>query len=51
MNWMNVPSDKLLESIITMVDMRRSLCNSKPTVNAEDLHKLTKFTAAIGQEG
>jgi hypothetical protein len=31
--------------------MLRSLANSKPTVNAEDLEKLTKFALDFGQDG
>lgn len=51
MNWVDVPGDKLLEPIISMTDMMRSLRNSKPTVNDEDLNKLKKFTEDFGQEG
>lgn len=51
MNWVDVPGEKLLEPIISMVDMTRSLRNSKPTVNDEDLNKLRKFTEDFGQEG
>lgn len=32
-------------------DMLRSLTSTKPTVNEEDLEKLTKFTEDFGQEG
>ena len=32
-------------------DMLRSLANTKPTVNEEDLGKLQKFTEDFGQEG
>lgn len=32
-------------------DMLRSLANTKPTVNEEDLKKLKKFTEDFGQEG
>lgn len=31
--------------------MLKSLSTSKPTVNDEDLKKLTKFTTDFGQEG
>jgi vacuolar protein-sorting-associated protein 4 len=31
--------------------MERSLENSKPTVNDDDLKKLMKFTEDFGQEG
>jgi len=51
MNWMEVPGDKLLEPTISMADMMRSLRNSKPTVNDEDLKRLKKFTEDFGQEG
>lgn len=32
-------------------DMLRSLANTKPTVNEQDLEKLKKFTEDFGQEG
>jgi len=32
-------------------DLLRSVGNSKPTVNDEDLQKLKKFTDDFGQEG
>ncbi|KAG1649393.1 Vacuolar protein sorting-associated protein 4B [Nymphon striatum] len=51
MSWMQVPGDKLLEPIVTMKDMLQSLASSKPTVNDDDLKKLTKFTDDFGQEG
>lgn len=31
--------------------MLRSLANTKPTVNEQDLDKLKKFTEDFGQEG
>ena len=40
MPWMEVPGDKLLEPIVSVNDMLRSLANSKPTVNQTDLTKL-----------
>uniref|UniRef100_A0A8B9U3D6 vesicle-fusing ATPase n=1 Tax=Anas zonorhyncha TaxID=75864 RepID=A0A8B9U3D6_9AVES len=39
MTWMEVPSDKLMEPIVCMSDMLRSLATTRPTVNAEDLLK------------
>lgn len=51
MNWMDVPSDKLLEPKVSMSDMLSSLANAKPTVNDNDLDKLTKFMDDFGQEG
>ncbi|MBN3274347.1 VPS4A protein, partial [Polyodon spathula] len=51
MTWMDVPSDKLLEPIICMSDMLRSLTTTRPTVNTEDLLKVKKFTDDFGQEG
>ncbi|XP_012680759.1 vacuolar protein sorting-associated protein 4B-like [Clupea harengus] len=49
--WMEVSGDELLEPIVTMKDMLKSLERTKPTVNEEDLEKLTKFTEDFGQEG
>lgn len=51
MTWMDVPGEKLLEPVVSMADMLRSLSNTKPTVNEDDLGKLKKFTEDFGQEG
>ncbi|MEQ2245476.1 Vacuolar protein sorting-associated protein 4A [Ilyodon furcidens] len=51
MTWMDVPSDKLLEPIVCMSDMLRSLSTTRPTVNTEDLLKVKKFTEDFGMEG
>ncbi|MGH0123776.1 UNVERIFIED_CONTAM: hypothetical protein FKN15_076241 [Acipenser sinensis] len=51
MTWMEVPGDKLLEPVVSMSDMLRSLTSTKPTVNQQDLEKLKKFTDDFGQEG
>uniref|UniRef100_A0A668ACM7 vesicle-fusing ATPase n=1 Tax=Myripristis murdjan TaxID=586833 RepID=A0A668ACM7_9TELE len=51
MTWMEVPGEKLLEPVVCMADMLRSLSNTKPTVNEQDLKKLEKFTEDFGQEG
>ncbi|KAK3564856.1 hypothetical protein QTP86_030433 [Hemibagrus guttatus] len=51
MTWMDVPGDKLLEPIVCMADMLRSLSTTRPTVNAEDLLKVKRFTEDFGQEG
>ncbi|XP_044216525.1 vacuolar protein sorting-associated protein 4B-like [Thunnus albacares] len=51
MTWMEVPGEKLLEPVVCMADMLRSLSNTKPTVNEQDLEKLQKFTEDFGQEG
>uniref|UniRef100_A0A3Q3VYQ0 vesicle-fusing ATPase n=1 Tax=Mola mola TaxID=94237 RepID=A0A3Q3VYQ0_MOLML len=51
MTWVDVPAEKLLEPIISMADMLRSLTKTKPTVNEQDLEKLKKFTEDFGQEG
>lgn len=46
-------SGLILTSVILSVqeDMLRSLANTKPTVNEQDLEKLKKFTEDFGQEG
>lgn len=51
MSWMDVPTEKLLEPVVSMKDMERSLSTQKKTVNEEDLDKLKKFTEDFGQEG
>uniref|UniRef100_UPI001CD83CF1 vacuolar protein sorting-associated protein 4B-like n=1 Tax=Solea senegalensis TaxID=28829 RepID=UPI001CD83CF1 len=51
MTWMEVPSDKLLEPVVCTSDMLKSLANTKPTVNKQDLDKLKEFTNNFGQEG
>jgi vacuolar protein-sorting-associated protein 4 len=51
MSWIDVPSDKLLEPVVTMEDMLKSLADSRPTVNETDLRKLQQFTEDFGQDG
>ncbi|KAJ7992933.1 hypothetical protein DPEC_G00267210 [Dallia pectoralis] len=51
MTWMDVNGDKLMEPVVCMADMLKSLHNTKPTVNEQDLDKLKKFTEDFGQEG
>ncbi|MCL4129107.1 UNVERIFIED_CONTAM: hypothetical protein GTU68_013067 [Idotea baltica] len=51
MSWETIPGNQLLEPIVSMKDMLRSLANSKPSVNEDDLDKLRKFTEDFGQEG
>jgi len=51
MTWIDVPGDKLFEPPVSMSDMLKSLETSKPTVNEQDLKKLTQFTNDFGQEG
>ncbi|KAM9790465.1 vacuolar protein sorting-associated protein 4B isoform 2-T2 [Syngnathus typhle] len=51
MTWIDVPGEKLLEPVVCMSDMLRSLTSTKPTVNDQDLGKLKKFTEDFGQEG
>ncbi|KAI5729721.1 hypothetical protein M8J76_010821 [Diaphorina citri] len=48
MNFMDVPSDKLLEPPHHIL---KSLETSKPTVNDDDMVKLRKFMEDFGQEG
>lgn len=51
MSWMDVPGDKLLEPQVTHGDFIRSLQNTRPTVNTEDLKRFEDFTRDFGQEG
>lgn len=51
MTWMQVPGEKLLEPVVNVTDMLRSLATSKPTVNSTDLKKFEDFTRDFGQEG
>ena len=51
MSWMEVPGDKLLEPKVTVADFLKSLQNTRPTVNADDLKRFEEFTADFGQEG
>lgn len=46
----DVPSDRLLEPVVCMSDMLRSLATTRPTVNADDLLKVKKFSEDFGQE-
>ena len=51
MSWMSVPGDKLLEPKVTVGDFIKSLQNTRPTVNADDLKRFEDFTRDFGQEG
>ena len=51
MSWMSVPGDKLLEPRVTVGDFVKSLQNTRPTVNADDLKRFEDFTRDFGQEG
>ena len=51
MSWMDVPGDKLLEPNVTLSDFLKSLQNTRPTVNSDDLKRFEDFTADFGQEG
>ena len=51
MSWMDVPGDKLLEPRVQVSDFIRSLENTRPTVNADDLKRFEDFTRDFGQEG
>ncbi|KAI6234381.1 Vesicle-fusing ATPase [Aphelenchoides fujianensis] len=50
MEWQQIPSDKLAEPVVCMNDVMRSLLNTKPTVNQQDLQKLEEFKKDFGQE-
>jgi vacuolar protein-sorting-associated protein 4 len=50
MFWIDVPSDKLLEPVVSMSDMLLSLERAKPTVNDGDLKKFEAFMKDFGQE-
>uniref|UniRef100_A0AAF5CSF0 vesicle-fusing ATPase n=2 Tax=Strongyloides stercoralis TaxID=6248 RepID=A0AAF5CSF0_STRER len=50
MSWTDVPTDKLAELPLSMNDMRRSLMNTKPAVNRDDLVRLEKFKDGYGQD-
>ena len=51
MNWTKVDSDKLKEPNVTTRDFMKSLENTRPTVNSDDLKRFEDFTADFGQEG
>ena len=51
MTWVDVPGDKLKETLVDMGDMLRSLSTQKPTVNAADMEKLDEFRNDFGQDG
>lgn len=44
-------SEPRAHSPVLQSDMLRSLATTRPTVNAEDLLKVKKFTEDFGQEG
>lgn len=51
MSWECVPTDKLMEPVVTASDMLKALANSKPSVRKEDLAEFEKFTRDFGSEG
>lgn len=51
MSWESVPTDKLLEPIVTASDVLKALANSKPSVKKDDLVKFEEFTRDFGSEG
>lgn len=51
MSWEKVPTDKLLEPVVTASDMLKALANSKPSVRKDDLVKFEEFTRDFGSEG
>lgn len=51
MSWMDVAGDKLLEPQVTHADFVKSISNTRPTVNADDLKRYEDFTEDFGQEG
>nr|CAD7417117.1 unnamed protein product [Timema poppensis] len=50
MDWQQVPSDKLIEPLVTMDDMRRAMVSSKATVTAHDLRRYDTFQSSFGLE-
>jgi len=51
MSWEKVPTDKLLEPVVTASDMLKALASSKPSVRKEDLVKFEEFTRDFGSDG
>uniref|UniRef100_A0A6G1SHA7 vesicle-fusing ATPase n=1 Tax=Aceria tosichella TaxID=561515 RepID=A0A6G1SHA7_9ACAR len=51
MTWEQVPTDKLMEPVVTASDMLKALANSKPSVRKEDLAKFEEFTRDFGSDG
>lgn len=51
MGWEQVPTDKLMEPVVTGSDMLKALANSKPSVRKDDLVKFEQFTNDFGSEG
>lgn len=47
----SVPGLSCLSLPLLQSDMLRSLATTRPTVNADDLLKVKKFTEDFGQEG
>ena len=51
MNWMDIEPEQMFEPPVSMKDMMRSLGAAKPSVNQDDINKMSQFTADFGQEG
>jgi vacuolar protein-sorting-associated protein 4 len=50
LNWMNLDSDSLLEPVVTIDDMAKSLRTVKPTVSASDLVLHQQYAAKFGAD-
>jgi len=51
MTWIDVPSDKLLEPLVSYNDFLKSIKNNRPSVSHSDLVLHEKFTRDFGQDG
>ncbi len=50
-NWVDIEPHQLWEEPVSMRDMEASLTRSKPSVNTNDMEKMTQFTRDFGSEG
>jgi len=51
LTWMDIAGECLVPPIVTKSHFMRSIRNTRPTVNREEIEKHIKFTEEFGQEG
>lgn len=51
MTWVDVPTDKLMEPVVTVKDFLLAVKMARPSVSKDDLVKQEKFTTDFGLEG
>lgn len=51
MSWMSLQSNQLVEPLLVMSDILRSLSKAKSSVSPEDIQRYVRFTNEFGEDG